>query len=423
MRYSFAEFPAPASSGWHCGIKDVMRWIGSRTLLAMLMVAGIVSFIPTSAGAQSATPTDDLGGVTETTNILFRTIDDDNLFLDAYVPPPGQGDRHPAVVAIHGGGFARGFRTRMRQTCIYFAQHGYSCFTVDYRLAPNYDEVQPGEVVPVKPRIDGPGYPAQIEDIKAAVEFIRGHAREFEVDPVRIGTLGASAGGTLSLMMGAESKQSHSQGWEVAASASWSGAVSFSVQAEATLGQELEPGSNHALYTYVFGQPSADVNGSDDGDPSVPDLKEIERADPYTHATNNSAPAFLGNSENELVPVDMPESYATELDQLGVPNQLDVFPGRQHALGLLPKARQPTLEFFEEHVRGFSGTFTPTEPTATPTESPPTTGAPSPSESIRDRPAGGSIPVVPIAIILVIGAGAVGAMVWSRARSRRHYRW
>ncbi|MDX1979044.1 MAG: alpha/beta hydrolase fold domain-containing protein [Bryobacteraceae bacterium] len=91
---------------------------------------------------------------------------------------------HPAVVAIHGGGFRAGQRTSYLPLCIRLAQRGYVAATVSYRLAPRHQ------------------FPAAVEDVKAAVRFLRGNAKRYDIDPMYIGATGGSAGGHLALMLG-----------------------------------------------------------------------------------------------------------------------------------------------------------------------------------------------------------------------------
>lgn len=102
--------------------------------------------------------------------------------MDIYRPKsPGP---HPAVLAIHGGGFRAGTRAGYRALCIRLAQQGYVAATASYRLAPRHQ------------------FPAAVEDVKAAVRFLRANATKYDVDPDRIGATGGSAGGHLALMLG-----------------------------------------------------------------------------------------------------------------------------------------------------------------------------------------------------------------------------
>lgn len=106
--------------------------------------------------------------------------------MDIFRPKaPG---RYPTVVAIHGGGFRAGTRTRYWDLCAKLAVRGYVCSTVSYRLAPLHQ------------------FPAPVEDVKAAVRFLRANAARYGVDEHHIGATGMSAGGHLALMLGLTGK-------------------------------------------------------------------------------------------------------------------------------------------------------------------------------------------------------------------------
>jgi len=90
----------------------------------------------------------------------------------------------PAVLLVHGGGFRAGTKEGYLPLAITLAKHGYVAATVDYRLAPRFR------------------FPAAVEDVKAAVRFLRANAAKYNIDPKHIGALGGSAGGHLVLMLG-----------------------------------------------------------------------------------------------------------------------------------------------------------------------------------------------------------------------------
>ena len=91
---------------------------------------------------------------------------------------------HPAVLAIHGGGFRAGSRKGYLSTCVTLVKRGYVCATADYRLAP------------------AAPFPAAVYDVKAAVRYLRANATRLGIDPQKIGVMGSSAGGHLALFLG-----------------------------------------------------------------------------------------------------------------------------------------------------------------------------------------------------------------------------
>jgi acetyl esterase/lipase len=107
------------------------------------------------------------------------------LKLDMYLPStlhPGSGS--PAVVFVHGGGWGSGYRSEFAPMAIRLAQRGYAAVTISYRLS--------GEVL----------YPAAIHDTRAAVRWVRAHARQYRLDPQRIALAGGSAGGQIASLAG-----------------------------------------------------------------------------------------------------------------------------------------------------------------------------------------------------------------------------
>jgi acetyl esterase/lipase len=104
------------------------------------------------------------------------------VLMDIY-KPENSGLR-PAIVVIHGGGWVAGDRGQMASTSAALADRGFVVANVAYRLAPANK------------------WPAMIDDVQSAVRFIRTNAKKYNVDPDRIGAVGASAGGHLALMLG-----------------------------------------------------------------------------------------------------------------------------------------------------------------------------------------------------------------------------
>jgi pectinesterase len=105
----------------------------------------------------------------------------ESLRLDACVPD-GKGP-FPAVILVHGGGWTGGDKTTgVDPLFAPFSHAGLGWFSINYRHAPKFR------------------YPASVEDVEAAIRWVKGHALEFNVDPKRLALLGESAGGQLVVM-------------------------------------------------------------------------------------------------------------------------------------------------------------------------------------------------------------------------------
>ena len=115
--------------------------------------------------------------VDRTRDIVYKEIDGKKLKLNVFVPK-GDGP-FPAVLVVHGGAWRAGSRTQLTMYAKSLARRGFSCFAINYRLAPKHKS------------------PAQIEDCRDAVRWIRRNAADYRTDPGRIGAIGYSAGGHL----------------------------------------------------------------------------------------------------------------------------------------------------------------------------------------------------------------------------------
>jgi acetyl esterase/lipase len=117
-------------------------------------------------------------GVTTELNVAYANHDGVELAGDLYLPKGKPGA--PALIAVHGGGWVQGARTAFQYWGPYLAARGIAMFSISYRLATK-----------------GKTFPQAVQDVLAGVQFVRGKAGEFGIDPARIGLMGASAGGHL----------------------------------------------------------------------------------------------------------------------------------------------------------------------------------------------------------------------------------
>jgi acetyl esterase/lipase len=125
--------------------------------------------------------------VTKQPGLVYAEHDGTKLIGDFYLPMGLA--KAPAVVAVHGGGWQNGNRTTYQYWGPFLARHGIALFTIDYRLG------KPG------------AYPAAVYDARAAIQFVRGKAAGFNLDPDRIGLIGDSAGGHLVALLGLAADQ------------------------------------------------------------------------------------------------------------------------------------------------------------------------------------------------------------------------
>ena len=115
-------------------------------------------------------------------DLVYKTVGGSDLALDIYLPT-ARNQRAPLVVWIHGGGWRSGSKDRCPVT--FLTDSGYAVASINYRLT---------TVAP---------FPAQIEDCKAAIRWLRANADTFGFDRERVAVAGASAGGHLAALIGA----------------------------------------------------------------------------------------------------------------------------------------------------------------------------------------------------------------------------
>jgi acetyl esterase/lipase len=138
--------------------------------------ANDVSSESTRAGRQEIA-----AGVRRIDDLTYAAPEGEPLLLDLYLPN-GSRESWPVIVWLHGGGWRFGDRRLAPDLSRYFAASGFAMASIDYRLTTQAI------------------FPAQIEDVKTAVRWLRASARQYGLDTRRIALWGASAGGHLAAL-------------------------------------------------------------------------------------------------------------------------------------------------------------------------------------------------------------------------------
>jgi acetyl esterase/lipase len=103
--------------------------------------------------------------------------------IDVLRPAEPAGDRRPALLQIHGGGWIVGEKETQGQPLLHhLAERGWVCFASNYRLSPQAT------------------FPEHIVDVKRAIAWVRAHAAEYGADPAFVCITGGSAGGHLAAL-------------------------------------------------------------------------------------------------------------------------------------------------------------------------------------------------------------------------------
>ena len=116
---------------------------------------------------------------TEMRTLTYASRDGADLLLDLYLPADPIRRPIPVIVFLHGGGWSGGTRTTGPDFRRYFARDGFAMASIEYRLTPSIT------------------FPANVEDVRTAVRWLKANAAAHGLDPDRICLWGTSAGGHL----------------------------------------------------------------------------------------------------------------------------------------------------------------------------------------------------------------------------------
>jgi acetyl esterase/lipase len=227
-------------------------------------------------------------------------------------------------VVIHGGGWSAGRRQDMTGFMREAAGHGYVSATVSYRLTPKHQ------------------FPAQIEDVKAAIRYLRAHAGELHIDPQHIGALGVSAGAHLAMMLGTLDTADglEGDGGNSEQSSKVQAVVSFVGPCNLARG-EYTPVQTAILSAFVGGNPH--------------EKQDIcKRASPITYVSKGDAPILLFfGTKDPLVSYDQAFEMANALTAAEVPARVELIVGAGHGwLGdEMVRTIQASLGFFDEKLK------------------------------------------------------------------------
>lgn len=252
-------------------------------------------------------------------DVIYGKADAVALKMDIYFPPNEEGRPVPAVMFVHGGAWSVGDKSRMTfsQLLPLLVKRGYLVASINYRLAPKFK------------------FPAQIEDAKCAVRFLRAHAGEFNLDPNRIGVEGESAGGHLVALLGltdASAGFEGNGGWNDQSSRIEAVADLFGPADLTNFG--IKSNENYRVTAEnVFGAKC-------DGDPV------LQRASPVTYVSKNAPPFLILHGDHDgVVPLSQSLELNEKLKATGVSSTLVVVTNYGHGgtpIGM--KTSPPTSE-------------------------------------------------------------------------------
>ena len=234
---------------------------------------------------------------TELHNVSFPTASGQSEQLDVYLPttPVPAGGR-PVLIAIHGGGWRRLDNTEYGQRIASaFVAEGYVV------VAPNYVLASPGN----------PTWPENLEDVQAAVRWVRSNAGSIGINPNEIAAIGESAGANLAALLGTYSTHSAGAGVSAAVEA----VLAFSTPTDLTTLYSESPEAGSAAAQFLGGSPA-----------QVP--ANYVAASPADQVSPGDPPMLLvQGSEDPLIPASQSTELAAALTSAGVRDELIMVPG------------------------------------------------------------------------------------------------
>jgi acetyl esterase/lipase len=261
--------------------------------------------------------------------------------LDLYIPNEGTGP-FPVIIEIHGGGFIMGSKSGDISPMLEGVKRGYAVASINYRLS--------GEAL----------FPAAINDVKAAIKYLRANAEKYNLDSGKFATWGGSAGGNLSAMaaMSADvpslvdpSLGNSSFSDAVQAGVDWYGPVYFS-----TMDAEFKTLGTSGIMGATNSPNSAESKylGKEIGTSEAQNL--VEAASPLTYITKNDPPMYIQHgTADRNIPITQSLNFAAKLAAVIGPDKVvfEKIEGASHggAQFTTPQNVANILDFLDKYLK------------------------------------------------------------------------
>lgn len=243
--------------------------------------------------------------------------------LDIYLPDQGDGP-FPVIISIHGGAFMMGDKEDLQlRPMLRGLKRGYAVASINYRLS--------GEAL----------FPANINDVKAAIRWIKANAAKYKLNPQKIALWGGSAGGNLSALAGTSGDVKEledlnlgnaDQSSRVQAVVDWFGPTNFLLmdeQLKETGNGKPDHSKANSPESRLFGQSITEI----------PD--KVKLANPETFISKDDPPfLIMHGSKDQLVPTQQSIQFAEKLEKVLGKDKVN--------LVLLPGVHHGGLEFESE---------------------------------------------------------------------------
>ena len=222
--------------------------------------------------------------------------------LTAYLPDPTNATG-TAMVICPGGGYAHLAPHEGNDYALWLNQHGVTCFVLKYRLGSS-----------------GYHHPAMLNDAARAVRWVRAHADDYKIDPMRVGIMGSSAGGHLASTLVTHFDAGDTNATDAIERQSSRPDLGILCYAVISLGEFAHKGSEQNLL----------------GKNPSPELVQLLSNE--LQVTTNTPPCFIWTTfEDKTVPMENSLLFAGALRKNRVPFDLHVYQKGGHGMGLKDK--------------------------------------------------------------------------------------
>lgn len=267
-------------------------------------------------------------------NVMYDIIEKEKVYLD--IAMPKEGGPYPCVVLFHGGAWTGGSRKdlsvggkgadgKIAPSLIEeVAARGYVVASVGYRLAPKHQ------------------FPAQIQDARSAVRFLRGHAKQYGIDRDKFAAGGFSAGGHLALLLGLADKV---EGWDAGGNTEESSRVQCVIDffGPTDLSLYNTESIQDGYLVPVFGKAAKT------------DKEVFKKASPVTYVSKAAPPVLMFHGTFDvIVPVTHSEALHKKLRDAGATAELVTLFGEGHGWNgrALAKSVNTAVAFLDTHLKG-----------------------------------------------------------------------
>lgn len=268
-------------------------------------------------------------GIKAYRDLTYVKVDGKSLLLDVYAPEKSE-KRLPLIVWVHGGGWRAGSKNRC--PALPYLSKGYVVASINYRLSQ--------EAI----------YPAQIQDCKAAIRWLRANAKQYHINPERIGAWGSSAGGHLVALLGTtgDVEAFNDVGGHRDVSSRVQAVVDFfgptdflQMDSHSLKGARLIHNAANSPESKLIGGP-------------IQKMKDkVQKANPITYVSREDPPfLILHGDKDPLVPWHQSKILFEALKEAKVPVRFELIKGAGHGFGGRKEVNQMVEDHFRKYLQG-----------------------------------------------------------------------